>query len=123
MFGLGFVHESGVTAAGPNSGQDDRVLRLDAGEGAVDFHLERLPLQPGTYLVSAAIVDRGHVYDYVDRGFELRVRVWQIRIGRARAGPVLRNLVAVRRSGDVTFSREASWMITGAELDRAAARV
>jgi len=74
VFGLGFVHESGATAAGPNSGHGDRVLQLDAGSGSVDFQLDRLPLQPGTYLVSTAIVDRGHVYDYVDRGFELRVR-------------------------------------------------
>ena len=31
-------------------------------------------LQPGMFLVTTAVVDRGHSYDYVDRGFELRVR-------------------------------------------------
>ena len=74
MFGLAFVHESGVTVAGPNSGFGDRAFKVEAGGGYVDFHLDQFALQPGMFLVTTAVVDRGHSYDYVDRGFELRVR-------------------------------------------------
>ncbi len=73
-FGVSFLHESGVNVAGPNSGLDAPAAPLDAGEGFVDYHLPRVPLQSGSYAVSAAIVDRGHVYDIADREFELRVR-------------------------------------------------
>ena len=73
-FGVSFLHESGVNVAGPNSGVDAPAAPLQAGEGFVDYHLERVPLQAGVYAVSAAIVDRGHIYDIADREFELRVR-------------------------------------------------
>jgi ABC-2 type transport system ATP-binding protein/lipopolysaccharide transport system ATP-binding protein len=74
VFGLGFVHESGVTVSGPNSGSDgSRVPRI-RNAGHIDFHVPRLALQPGTYQVSAAAVSKGHTYDYVDRAYELHVR-------------------------------------------------
>ena len=73
-FGLGFTHESGVHVAGPNSGYGDRAQRVPAGSGHVDFTLDELPLQPGEFLLSAAAVDKGHSYDYVDRAFVLKVR-------------------------------------------------
>ena len=75
-FGLGFLHESGVNVAGPNSGSGsgpEPVSDLQ-GEGFVDFHVPRLTLQQGVYEVSVAAVNRGHTFDYVDRGYELRVR-------------------------------------------------
>ncbi len=73
-FGLGFAHESGVNVAGPNSGYGEQATKVAAGTGCVDFHIEDLTLQPSTFLVTAAAVDRGHTYDYRDRAFELRVR-------------------------------------------------
>jgi lipopolysaccharide transport system ATP-binding protein len=73
-FGLGFVHESGVTVAGPNSTQRGKPFTLARGEGYVDFYSQSAPLQPGTFSVSTAIVDHGHMYDYLDRRYELRVR-------------------------------------------------
>ena len=73
-FGLGFVHESGVNVAGPNSGYGDRARAVSAGTGVVDYSVDELALQPGTYLVSAAAVDHGRTYDYRDRAFELKVR-------------------------------------------------
>lgn len=73
-FGLGFTHESGVTVAGPNSGYGSDAMPVRAGTGRVDFRIEEFPLQPSTFLVSAAAADHGHVYDYRDRAFELRVR-------------------------------------------------
>lgn len=74
VFGLGFRHETGVTVAGPNSENGPAPVPVLASEGFVDFHVPRLTLQPGNYEVSAAAVNRGHTYDQVDRGFELRVR-------------------------------------------------
>lgn len=73
IFGLGFLHESGANVAGPNSGRVGPYA-LERGQGYVDFVVDELLLQPGTYQVSTAIVDRGHTYDYADREFELRVR-------------------------------------------------
>lgn len=74
VFGLGFRHETGVTLAGPNSENGPTPVPVLASEGFVDFHVPRLTLQPGNYEVSVAAVKRGHTYDHVDRGFELRVR-------------------------------------------------
>ena len=73
-FGLAFSHESGVNVAGPNSGYGELATKVAAGTGYVDFHIDDLILQPSTFLVTAAAVDRGHTYDYRDRAFELRVR-------------------------------------------------
>ena len=74
VFGLGFLHETGVTLAGPNSENGPAPVPVLASEGFVDFHVPRLTLQPGNYEVSVAAVKQGHTYDLVDRGFELRVR-------------------------------------------------
>ncbi|WP_460936100.1 ABC transporter ATP-binding protein [Phycicoccus ginsengisoli] len=74
VFGLGFHHESGVIVAGPNSGVGEPVVPELQERGTVDFTVPRLSLQPGVYELSAAAVYRGHTYDYIDRGYELRVR-------------------------------------------------
>ena len=73
IFGIGFLHESGVNVSGPNSGMVG-PWALRAGEGYVDFEIHDLLLSPATYEVSTAIVDRGHMFDYADRAFILRVR-------------------------------------------------
>jgi lipopolysaccharide transport system ATP-binding protein len=73
IFGLGFLHESGANAAGPNSGRVG-PCSIEPGRGYIDFTVDELLLQPGGYQVSTAIVDRGHTYDYADREFDLRVR-------------------------------------------------
>jgi lipopolysaccharide transport system ATP-binding protein len=73
IFGIGFLHESGANVAGPNSGRHG-PWSLPPGVGYVDFVVDELLLQPATYRVSTAIVDRGHTYDYADREFDLHVR-------------------------------------------------
>ena len=73
IFGIGFLHESGANVAGPNSGRTG-PRRVEKGDGHVDFAVPELLLQPATYQVSTAIVDRGHTYDYADREFDVRVR-------------------------------------------------
>lgn len=73
VFGLGFHHESGAHVAGPNSGRVGPQA-VESGHGYVDFVIDSLPLQAGSFHVSTAIVDRGHTYDYADREFDLHVR-------------------------------------------------
>lgn len=73
-FGLGIVHESGVQAAGPNSGYGPAAFAVPAGTGTVDFTVDSLLLQPGEFLLTVAAVDKGHTYDYIDRAFVLKVR-------------------------------------------------
>ena len=73
-FGLAFNTESGVTVAGPNSGYGDAAFVVEAGTGHVDFTLDDVFLQPGEFLLTTAVVDKGHAYDYVDRAFVLKVR-------------------------------------------------
>ncbi|CAB4909588.1 unannotated protein [freshwater metagenome] len=73
-FGLGFTTESGVQVAGPNSGYGEAAFEVRVGTGHVDFALDALPLQPGEFLVTTAVVDKGHPYDFLDRAFVLKVR-------------------------------------------------
>jgi ABC-2 type transport system ATP-binding protein/lipopolysaccharide transport system ATP-binding protein len=40
----------------------------------VDFTIGELLLQPGSFHVTTAIVERGHTYDYADRAFDLHIR-------------------------------------------------
>lgn len=74
VFGLAFVHESGVTVAGPNSRASVRDLQLQPGRGVIDYRLDPLPLMPGAYDVTTAVVSRGHTYDYAEGEFDLKVR-------------------------------------------------
>ncbi len=76
VFGIGFHDEHGVHIAGPNSDNSPlHVTRLEK-DGYVDFTVDNLPLAPGRYEVSAAVVDRSqlHVFDYRDRAFDLTVQ-------------------------------------------------
>ena len=73
-FGLGFTTESGVQVAGPNSGYGEAAFAVEPVTGHVDFNVDELPLQPGEFLVTTAVVDKGHPYDFLDRAFVLKVR-------------------------------------------------
>jgi ABC-2 type transport system ATP-binding protein/lipopolysaccharide transport system ATP-binding protein len=73
-FGLAFSTESGVTVAGPNSGYGDAAFAVEPGAGHIDFTVADVLLQQGEFLVTTAVVDKGHAYDYVDRAFVLKVR-------------------------------------------------
>ncbi|WP_134325118.1 ABC transporter ATP-binding protein [Cumulibacter soli] len=72
-FGLGLLHESGASLAGPNSGYEG-AISVAAGAGFVSFRMDAVPMQPGNYAISTAIVDKGHTYDYLDQAFDIRVR-------------------------------------------------
>jgi ABC-2 type transport system ATP-binding protein/lipopolysaccharide transport system ATP-binding protein len=74
VFGLAFVHESGVNVSGPNSGSGEKAFQLDAGAGYVDFVVDSMTLQPGLFTLNTAVVDRGHSYELRARAAELRIR-------------------------------------------------
>jgi len=65
--------KSGTNVSGPNSGRQGS-WSVASGVGYVDFVIDELLLQPATYEVSTAIIDRGHTFDFADREFGLRVR-------------------------------------------------
>jgi lipopolysaccharide transport system ATP-binding protein len=96
MFGLGFLDEAGINVAGPNSGSGPAPVANILGRGVVEFHVPKLALQPGAYEVSAAAVNRGHTFDYVDRGYELRVR------GNSTAEPGLTRMFGRWTAGTAT---------------------
>jgi lipopolysaccharide transport system ATP-binding protein len=73
VFGIGFWHESGVYIAGPNSSRVGS-WPVQRGSGYVDFTVDDLLLSPASYRVSAAVVDRGHIYDLVDHEWDVHVR-------------------------------------------------
>lgn len=72
VFGLGFVNESGVTAAGPNSRRQG-LISLPSGQGWIDFLMDSVLFSAGTYSVSTAVVEGGHFFDYLDKAFTVRV--------------------------------------------------
>ncbi|CAA9327008.1 MAG: Teichoic acid export ATP-binding protein TagH [uncultured Frankineae bacterium] len=76
VFGLAFHHESGAHLSGPNSFSGGLRTGRPEGEGHVDFAMDPLLLQPGSYVVTAAAVDssQAHVYDFRDQAFALHVQ-------------------------------------------------
>lgn len=75
VFGLAIATAGGVRVAGPNTGFDRFGIPAIQGDGAVCYRVERLPLLPGHYLVSASLYDETctHAYDYHDHMYELVV--------------------------------------------------
>jgi lipopolysaccharide transport system ATP-binding protein len=75
-FGLALYHESGFHLSGPNNVLGDLEIPEVDGPGYVDYVVERLPLLPGTYLLTVAIHDLAgtHTYDLIHQQFVFRVR-------------------------------------------------
>jgi len=51
-----------------------QFLDRDPADRGLDFHLDRLPIQPGTFAISTSLITKGHTYDYADREVEFLVR-------------------------------------------------
>lgn len=71
----------GTNVAGPNTRAGDCVPESLEGEGHVDFHVERLLLLPGTYDLSASIVDHSclHTFDFLKHAFRFDVEAGEPR--------------------------------------------
>ena len=76
VFGLAFLHETGLALAGPNTRLSGTATGTVAGEGHVDYRLPSLPFVPGSYMLTAAITDASttHVYDHRDRVLAFHVQ-------------------------------------------------
>lgn len=69
VFGLAIHREDGVHVTGPNTRMSGESVREVHGAGSIDYHIERLPLLPGRYEISASAYDRDLItpYDHRDR--------------------------------------------------------
>ncbi len=76
VFGVAINHESGFWLSGPNTNFSEFQLPTLSGSGYVDYHIPRLPLLAGRYLISAAVVDSTmlYTYDSHDRLYPLTVQ-------------------------------------------------
>ncbi len=123
VFGLGFVNEAGISVAGPNSGAS-RTWSVQKGRGFVYFTVDKLLLQPAEFGISAAIVDKAHVFDYLDRAYQFRVQIQRQR--RTRLGPHARDMgsgFGRRKDAAVIFDEETGqtilFALASGYLDRA----
>jgi lipopolysaccharide transport system ATP-binding protein len=76
VVGLAFHTDNDVYVTGMNSREGGLRLGRVSGRGYVDVDMGPCPLNPGGYMVTAAMTDwsLAHRYDYWDHGFELTVR-------------------------------------------------
>ncbi len=76
VFGLGFYTDTDIYVSGTNSRDPDRDPDVVSGPGHVDHVFDRCPLNPGSYVATAAVTDwsLAHRFDYWDHAFELHVR-------------------------------------------------
>ncbi len=76
VFGLAFIHESGVEIAGPNTKTSGVPPMSISGKGYVDYVLDPLPLSAGRYYMHVAAVDKTllHAYDFWNRAVDLTVQ-------------------------------------------------
>lgn len=73
VFGLNFFNDSNINVAGATSAQDG-AQTVPAGRGVVEFGMDSVPLSPGKYAISTAVVTRTRFIDLVDKQFDLTIR-------------------------------------------------
>lgn len=75
VFGLAIHHQNGTHLCGPNTQAANLVIPSVAGEGVVIYHVPKLPLLEGIYLISVSVHNRAdtEMYDYHDRAYSFRV--------------------------------------------------
>jgi ABC-type polysaccharide/polyol phosphate transport system ATPase subunit len=75
VFGVAIYRSDGVHITGPNTKVNKQDIDVIVGEGTVEYHVESLPLLPGTYFFSASIYDNAclKAYDHHDKMYSFRV--------------------------------------------------
>ena len=73
VFGLNFFNAQHINVAGATSAQQG-AQTVPAGRGVLEFSIDPMPLAPGHYTMSTAIVTRSQIIDVVERQFEVTVR-------------------------------------------------
>ena len=81
VFGLAIHRNDGLHVCGPNTQFAGLDIPFIEGEGAILYHVDRLPLLEGTYLLSVSAHNQADtvMYDYHDRLYTFKVR--QVRKG------------------------------------------
>jgi lipopolysaccharide transport system ATP-binding protein len=81
VFGLAIHRHDGIHVTGPNTLEAGLEIAGIEGPGRVTYAIQRLPLLPGSYEVSAAVYDKScsHPYDHHHRRFALHVRGGTVR--------------------------------------------
>jgi lipopolysaccharide transport system ATP-binding protein len=75
-FGIGIHTTEGVEIIAPNSVRDGEAIPFVEGEGAVDYLLDYLPLNPGEYDLTVAVYDHDvrHPFDHIHRAYRFQVK-------------------------------------------------
>ena len=76
VFGLAVHRNDGAHVCGPNTKFAGLDIPFVEGEGDVSYHVERLPLMEGTYLVSLSVLNETSTvtYDFHNRLYPFKVR-------------------------------------------------
>ncbi len=64
VFGIALYREDGLHINGPNTKTSDYNIDSVEGTGFIDYVIDSIPLQPGIYFLTAAILDYACLYDY-----------------------------------------------------------
>lgn len=64
VFGIALYREDGLHINGPNTKTSDYHIDSIEGTGFIDYVIESIPLQPGVYFLTAAILDYSCLHDY-----------------------------------------------------------
>jgi ABC-type polysaccharide/polyol phosphate transport system ATPase subunit len=67
VFGLAVYREDGVHMTGPNTRMNAFPIAAVEGEGEVRYHVPRLPLLPGTYVIAVSAYDQDLAFAYDHR--------------------------------------------------------
>ena len=77
LFGASLYSADGVYIAGPNTRDAGFIVDSLEGSGCIEFRVDRLPLVPGTYDVTAAIHDETgtHPFDFREKVLRFNVEL------------------------------------------------
>ncbi len=75
VFGIALYREEGLHLNGPNTKTSGYNITSVEGTGFIDYKIKSIPLQPGDYYLTAAIIDYSllHDYDHWDRCFTFKI--------------------------------------------------
>lgn len=81
VFGLAFFRSDGTHMSGSNTQLAQLDLAAVEGEGEVRYHIDKLPLLEGSYLITAAIhnATESEVYDYQQCYYPFQVRLGRVK--------------------------------------------
>ena len=106
IFGLAIHHQHGTQICGPNTKFSGLPIRAIQGSGLISYSIPALPLLPGGYLLSVAVVNEAstETFDYHDRTltFHVYAGVSKEQYGLVTLHGVWQNEHAAAAIGDAT---------------------